>query len=128
MPDDCSNYSARSPRHQATGTAALEVEVERSSGDNPIVGGELVDLSRNGFRLRTTIPLAVNESVTVRFCHAESELDLALPSTVRWQRPEVGEKWLVGFETERQVDWETLGELFLNDILHVDEPSPPGSR
>ncbi len=128
MPDDCSNYSARSPRHQSTGTAALEVEVERSSRESPIVGGELVDLSRSGFRLRTTGPLAVNESVTVRFRHAESELDLALPSTVRWQRPEAGEKWLVGFESERQVDWETLGELFLNDILNVDEPSPPDSR
>jgi hypothetical protein len=122
MPHDCTDYSARNPRHLSTGTAALEVKVKRASGDHSIVGAELVDLSRSGFRLRAAMPLAVNESVTVRFLHAESGLDLTLPSTVRWQRPDAGEKWLVGFETERQVEWETLGELFLNDILHVDQP------
>ena len=50
-----------------------------------------------------------------------SGVSLALPGKVCWQRPEDGDTWQLGCLCSQQVDWETLGELFLTGVLATDE-------
>ncbi len=86
-----------------------------------MLGAELVNFSRDGFRLRVPAPLIVNEPVVVLIEDRNSPFSLTISATARWQRPESGDTWLTGFKFDRQADWETLGELFLNDILTMDD-------
>ncbi len=88
-----------------------------------MIEGELIDLSRHGVRLRTKIRLSQQESITVRLRDDKAAVDLAIPGTVRWQRPEQDGTWSLGCALARQVDWETLGELFLGNVLVMDDPA-----
>jgi len=115
-------YVPRSPRHKVTGAVELRAEVERSSGNTPARAAvELINLSREGFQLQVPVELAVGETITFRLHERTAGLDLAFEGTVRWQCPKDDSSWLVGCQTSRQVDYETLGELFLNDVLAVDD-------
>jgi hypothetical protein len=111
------NYVARRPRHPAGGTAEVEAEIQRPAAGAAPVEARLVDLSRHGVRLQVAVPLAVREPVTVRLCHQPSGIDLALPATVQWQNAEGHREWSLGCLFDRPIDWETLGECFLNEIL-----------
>lgn len=113
-------FVARDPRHQPTDKAELNIEVRRSVGEPRSLRAELVDFSRDGFRLRVPAPLIVNEPVEVLIEDRNSPLNLTVSATAQWQRPESGDTWLTGFKFDRQADWETMGELFLNDILATD--------
>lgn len=120
MTDNFLQFVARYPRHQSAGKPELQIKICRSVGEPRSLGAELVDFSRDGFRLRVGAPLIVNELVEVLVEDRNSPVELAISATVRWQRPESGERWLTGFKFNRSTDWETLGELFLNDILSTD--------
>ena len=120
MADKFSEFIARDPRHQTADKAELNIEVRRSVGEPRSLGAELVDFSRDGFRLRVPTPLIVNEPVDVLIEDRHSPFKLAVSATAQWHRPENGDTWLAGFKFDRQADWETLGELFLNDILAMD--------
>ena len=123
MPSDYWAYVPRNPRHQTTETDGFRVKVERSSDKQPCrLEAELLDLSREGFRLRTPVPLVVQEPITLQLHIEESKFDLTLQATVRWQSPEDGETWLTGCLATRPVDWESLGELFINGILATVNP------
>jgi len=124
MDKQTEDYVARPPRHQAGDVATLRVEVERAPGRDPgSVGVELLDLSRTGVRLRSPVPLAEAEVVTVRLHDGPSRARLTRSGTVRWARPDRGDTWSIGCQFFESVDWETLGELFLAEILS-QEPSP----
>jgi PilZ domain-containing protein len=110
----------RDPRHQATDTVKLNIEVRRSAGERRLLGAELIDFSRDGFRLRVPAPLIVNEPVEVLIEDRNTPFSLTISAIAQWQRPESGDNWLTGFKLDRQADWETLGELFLNEILTMD--------
>lgn len=99
--------------------ARVEVE-RRSEGEPSRVPAELVNLSRGGFQLRTPVPLAVHEAVTLRLRVEESGFETLLSGEVRWQRPD-GDAWLVGCLCDRPIEWESLGELFLGRVLSQDE-------
>ncbi len=121
---DYTQFTPRRPRHPVTEAAAIDVSLERS-GQEPscLVAARLLDFSREGFRLRVPVRLTVQEAVTVRIRSENDGIDLALPGTVRWQRPDGDAAWLVGCAATRPADWETLGELFLHKILST-EPLP----
>ena len=116
-------YVARRPRHQGAGLATLGVHVERAPGSVPgSIEAELVDLSRTGVRLRSTVPLAEAEAITVRLHDEQSRLRLTRSGTVRWARPDRGDTWSIGCQFSQSVDWETLGELFLDELLSQELP------
>jgi len=124
MDDKYWEHLPRTPRHQTADTAELRVEIERTRGTSvTLVAAELLDISRGGIRLRAALPLRVGEAVTVQLHAEQSEIDLAMPCTVRWRRLEDNGLWSVGCALARQVDWESLGKLFLNGILAMEVPS-----
>lgn len=117
-------FVARGPRHQAAGDPHLQVEVVRDPHQTPaMIEAELVDLSRDGLQLRAPVPLAERETIAVKLRHAESGVDLTLPATVCWCRPQEDGTWSAGCASTERVDWESLGELFLGEILATDEPA-----
>ncbi len=117
-------YFPRKPRHPAAGNNQLRVVVARSRGSVPKrLQAELTNFSRHGFQLRVAFPLKVEEPINVRFHEEATGLRLALPALVRWRGPERDGKWLVGCLSAREVDLETLGELFLSNVLASEGPS-----
>jgi len=118
MSDDPAKYVFRRPRHFAGRTTELRVEVERPAGHQPaVLQAELVNLSRDGFQLRIALPLEVEEPVTLRLRDEKSGFSMTLPGIVRWRHREDGDTCLLGCSSASQVAWETLGELFLHEIL-----------
>jgi hypothetical protein len=83
----------------------------------------LLDLSRDGARFRSSVPLAEAEAITVRIDDERSGLRLTRSGTVRWTRPDGGGTWSVGCRFSRPLEWETLGELFLNEVLSQAPPA-----
>jgi hypothetical protein len=108
----------RRPRYQANAAETIRAEVDRSGGD--AIEARLHNLSRTGFQLQVPVALMIGEAVRLQL-HIEGRgLVLSLPSTVQWQRPAGDDTWLAGCQCEQPVDWESLGELFLNGILSQD--------
>jgi len=119
-------YVARRPRHQTGDVAPLRVEVERAPGSVPgSIDVELLDLSRTGVRLRSPVPLAEAEAITVRLHDDRSRPRLTRSGTVRWTRPDRDDTWSIGCQFSQSVDWETLGELFLAEFLSQEPPPRP---
>ncbi len=130
MVENKSGYTAGKPRGESSGAKRLRVEVRRGPGRTPgVIEAELVDLSRGGIGLRVAASLAVSESITVRLEDEASKLKLTRSATVRWARRDAEGKWAIGCRFDEQMDWEILGELFLNEILAaerftVKQPGP----
>ena len=115
-------YVARKPRHAASG---IEVEV----GDPPAsVKAELVNLSRDGFQLRLPLPLNKSDPITMRLCEPASGLCLTLSGVVRWRCAEQSGTWLLGCQSDRRVDLETMGEMFLSGVLVADAAAMGSDR
>jgi hypothetical protein len=117
-------YVARKPRHQAARELGVSVVIERvtpSLYERTEV--ELVDLSREGVQFRSSQPLSVGETITLRIHDVPSGLRLDRRGAVKWEKPLQQGRWSIGCQFFEPVDWETLGELFLNDVLSTD-PAP----
>jgi hypothetical protein len=82
---------------------------------------ELQNLSRNGFQLRLPVPLVIQEHFCLRLYVEDSGLTLTLPGTVQWQRA-VDDEWLAGCLSDQPLAWESLGELFLSEVISPDAP------
>jgi hypothetical protein len=117
------DYVGRGPRHQA----ATQVEIERAGTPPSCIAADLVDLSRQGARLRTEPVLAENEPIVILLRNASIGLDLAFPGAVRWcGQQEEGSRRLYGCQFKEEVPLETLGELFLAGILSVQPTASSG--
>lgn len=128
MAAEYQGYWARKPRYAGNQSHRLEVRLERPADPAPAPAAELVDLSRSGMQLRASAPVATGESIVVRLRDVESGVDLSLPATVRSLAPERPGAWRVGCRFTREVPLETLGELFLNDILMPQAEPPSGQE
>jgi len=118
---DFSQYVFRRPRHPTTGLMGYPVSVRRSAPQSPgPLEAALVDLSRDGFRVRSLEPLEIGESVSIEIFEESSKLSVSLAGVVRWRLEDGDGGWLAGCQAKRQLDWETLGELFLNRVLLAD--------
>jgi hypothetical protein len=118
MPTEFWNQVPRRPRYQANGSNGIRAEIQCADGN--AVPVQLQDLSRMGFQLRVPRPLAVGEIVLLKLRIEESAPAMAWPATVQWQRSTDDEAWLIGCLCEHPVDWESLGELFLNGAISQD--------
>jgi hypothetical protein len=120
MATDFLAYEARAPRHEAVAAAQLNIEVQCESTPTEPLPAELVDLSRDGFQLCLPSRVAADELVIAHVRDANSSLQLHLTGQVRWQRKSDDGRWFVGFQSLQELDWETMGELFLNEILALE--------
>jgi hypothetical protein len=124
MPSNPAFHVLRQPRHPAVGEAGFPVALRRCTPEPPpAIAADLIDLSRNGFRLRAAQPLEIGEAFFLDIFEEKSTLTVSLAATVRWRLEEADGQWLLGAQSKRQLDWETLGELFLNRVLVADRGS-----
>jgi hypothetical protein len=118
-------FVARSPRHQVNQAPSVRVTAERvDTSGSTTIEAELLNLSRNGVRLRLAVAVAVREPITVRIWDEASGLLLKRTATVQWRHAQEDGHWSVGCSFDKTIDWQTLGELFLSGLLST---SPPGS-
>jgi hypothetical protein len=121
MPAENRKLHGRRPRYPSTGRKVVHVQIERAAGQTPAaVHAELENLSRDGLQLRTSCALESKEAITVRIRVEETSIDLTVCGVVRWQRRD-GDGWLVGCRADQAIDWEPLGELFLDEVLATEE-------
>jgi hypothetical protein len=118
---DFAAFEARQPRHETTNPTRLKVEIRRESAlPSEPLQAQLVDLSRQGLQLRIPTALDLHENVSIRIRDEHAGFSISLSGVVRWQKPADDGHYLVGGRFEQELDWETMGELFLNDILAMD--------
>lgn len=112
------NTTGRRPRHGLVEAGAVTIELRRAPGELPeTVAAEILDLSRQGVRLRAGAALGEHEVLTVCLYSGELALDLHLTGAVRWRKQDADGRWLYGCEFKDELPLETLGELFLCGIL-----------
>ncbi len=118
---DYSQYVLRKPRHAAADESGHRVFItcvrDETTESQP---ADLLDLSRDGFCLRTAAPLTLGALVTVDLRQEVCGFAVTLQGEVRWQREQDDGTYLLGCQTEQPLDWETLGELFLSNVLTVE--------
>lgn len=122
MPEFTELFIAREPRHNANSGAHLDVEVDcPNDPESGRLPAELLDLSRNGVKLCVALPINVGELVHIHLRHPGSGLTVSVPTTVRWRRSADDDNgWFLGCRHTVEIPMETLGELFLNEILVID--------
>ncbi|MEQ8786256.1 MAG: PilZ domain-containing protein [Pirellulaceae bacterium] len=122
MADEFWNYVVRRPRHVGRRTEIVHVQLRRDEGRLPdVVEAELVDLSRGGLQLVVPTPLSKGEHVQVRISCGENSFDNDVAATVRWlRRTEDGAAWHLGLRFKEELQFDLLGELFLNDALESE--------
>lgn len=114
-------YIARNPRHLAAEEGGFTCRVERDEEQTPReVEGQLADLSRTGVQLTVAEPLEIGEAAMLQLGDPDSPASLRRGAVLRWQQPAGEGAWSLGFEFRREVEWETLGEFFLGNILSTD--------
>ncbi|HVW35895.1 MAG TPA: PilZ domain-containing protein [Pirellulales bacterium] len=127
------NFVGRKPRHHVADASQASVRLDCNGsdyGESPPT--ELIDFARNGAQLRisggaqSACP-AAGEKVVLELRSQQAGLDIRLPGTIRWQHAEGPGQWLVGCEFDEEVSLETLGELFLNEILSAGHSEPDES-
>ncbi|HUY89364.1 MAG TPA: PilZ domain-containing protein [Pirellulales bacterium] len=123
MPLEIWNFVGRKPRHHVADASQVSVRLNRANAE--FAGGltaELIDFARNGAQLRVADePDAAwpsnGEAVVLELRSEKPGLDIRLPGKIRWQQAEGPGQWLIGCEFDEEVSLETLGELFLAEIL-----------
>ena len=121
MATDSFDIAPRNPRHETAATARLKMEVEwGSAASRSSCEAQLVDLSRCGFQLRVPVSQPVHETVSARLQDEACGMQLDLSGRICWCREDGNGHWLIGCQSDRELDWETMGELFLNEILVMD--------
>ena len=123
MSSEIWNFVGRKPRHQVADGSQFSVCLNRIEGEPAeSLEAKLIDFARHGARLRVADrpnaawPSNV-EAVVLQLRSAKPGLDIRLPGRIRWQQAEGPGLWLIGCEFDQEVSLETLGELFLNEIL-----------
>ena len=120
LPDD----KVRLPRHCAAEESRTQIQVQRQPGQKPQnIAAELVDLSRRGGQFVCSTSLEMDEPIVLHIMLPSSSLEVRLSAKVRWERPASDGLFAVGCILDDEMDWETLGEMFLNGVLSADLPT-----
>lgn len=111
----------RGPRHLSAEGEAATIELRnRLEQPHPDHLGHPADISRTGMHLVLSKSLPESATVFVTLRDVGGKAILAREAHVQWARRSIDQKWHVGIEFAEPLDWETLGELFLRNILNAD--------
>jgi hypothetical protein len=103
----------------------LTIQVDRVNSIGAVgIPALLLDCSRVEVQLGVTEEFATGERIVVRLHDETSRLQLDVSGTVQYQRQGSDDLWHIGCRFTQELDWETLGELFLCGILQTT-PRPP---
>jgi hypothetical protein len=92
--------------------------VDRDAAGQPsLLSAQLLDCTREELRLRVAVPLELRERIRVRLRDESSALQLDVAGAITTRRDEASQGWSVTCRFDHELDWETLGELFLCGIL-----------
>jgi hypothetical protein len=98
----------------------LSLLVDREADREPaLLSAQLLDCSRVEIRLLVATPLQPQERIRVRLRDESSGLQLDVAGAIAAQRKEPPDGWSVTCRFDHELDWETLGELFLCGILET---------
>lgn len=134
MSQEIWNFVGRKPRHQAANASRVTVRLKRGNAQAAAdLRAELIDFARSGAQLRVADDAnaacpASGEPIVLELLTGKPELDIRLPGKIRWQQAEGPGRWLVGCEFDTEVSLETLGELFLNEILCDGRSAEDGAQ
>lgn len=122
MSEEFWNYIVRRPRHAGRSTANVAVQLLREQGRLPdVVDASLIDLSRGGVQLVVATRLVKGERVRVRIFWGENSFDGDVGAVVRWLcRTDDGQNWNLGLRFSEELQFDLMGELFLNDALESE--------
>ena len=124
MASSVNQQTVRLPRHTVSEEGRTQLQVLRQPGQKPqVFAAELVDLSRLGAQFICSTSLETDEAIVLQIILPSSSLDVRLPAKVRWERPESDGLLAIGCVLDDEMDWETLGEMFLNGVLSADLPA-----
>lgn len=123
MAIDFQQQTVRLPRHPTLDQNEYSLLVECDADNKPQqFSAQLIDLSRNGAQLCCERQLEHGEPISLRLQIESSDLDVTLRGKVRWQHKEE-DAYSIGCQFDDEIDWETLGELFLSGVLSTDLPA-----
>jgi hypothetical protein len=119
MLPDVSKYVVRDPRYLAADEAEVDIRVVRCADESDAgVLAKLIDFSRRGMQFLTATQYDHGEPLYVHLRDGQSDFEVRLEGTVQWQRSAEGNAFSIGCQFQEEVDWATLGELFLCGILN----------
>ena len=109
----------KAPAIKACPRPGLSLLVDREPGRDPaLMNAQLLDCSREEIRLLLAERLARGEQIRVRLRDQSSGLQLDVAGTVTAVH-ESPSGWSATCRFDHELDWETLGELFLCGILET---------
>jgi Tfp pilus assembly protein PilZ len=118
VPYDGAEYILRDPRYVIAEGQQTFVELRRDDDPAaPPISSLLVDMSRKGMQILADVSLEIGEKITVFLREPSAELEVQLSGKVQWQRGTDDQQFVIGCQFDEDVNWETLGELFLSGIL-----------
>lgn len=112
--------TVRLPRHPILDESEYSLLVECKPQQ---LSAQLIDLSRNGAQFCCDQEFDEGQPIALHLVVESSDLDVTLPGKVRWQHCEEDDLYSIGCEFDEEIDWETLGELFLSGVLSTDLPA-----
>lgn len=116
MISEADEFIPRPPRHESDPNIAGVVVATQSDR----FAATLFNLSRQGLQVAVPsgpIDVGVGESVRIGIAHEASGFVFDRVGIVRWQNESDAAGWIVGVQFAEEVDWETLGEMFLSGLL-----------
>jgi hypothetical protein len=121
MPKSLELFHPRGPRHLSAEGEQATVELRRlAEQPHPDHLARPADISRTGMHLVLSKTLAIGATAFVTLRDSRGDAVLAREGKVQWARVGTDQRWHVGVEFTTQLDWETLGELFLRNILNAE--------
>ena len=98
----------------------LSLLVDRDADRDPSpVSAQLLDCTREELRLLLAVPLDLRECIRVRLRDESSGLQLDVSGAITARSDQTPDGWSVTCRFDHELDWETLGELFLCGILET---------
>jgi len=115
-------FIARHPRFDVVNDENLHVLVEIKVGDKiERLESSLVNISRRGVRLHVPADLKEDDHLNLQIRQTNSDLNICRKAQVQWSAQIDEGINVVGCRLASDINWEVMGELFLNDMISPEE-------
>ncbi len=122
MPTRLAEIIARNPRFQVIGNLDIGAVVVRNQIPSKI-DGTMVNISRSGARLQLAQKVSEGERFLIQLTHVAPDIKLDLPATICWCKQTDASQYDIGCRFDREIGWEVMGELFLNNVIAAADES-----